>query len=249
MDRPAEATALYSELSEPCSGGAPGARQSPEMGGRACCRAGEPARARSSERGCQAGRAVSNAVEISSASGVSCESPRAVESRERPMPQRPCRLGKQERLSCCSAGPAQTVVDEVSGIVRGPRLQRSPARVSRQCGGHFRGRLALRRLRDRPLHRSRRNGRIYRAEHEAINIAARAEGVHRRVLRAVRPGRNRFLREARRAATIRHPERREYLRRGRSGGLPYLVMERLDGEDLDALLRSGARSTRAPSST
>ncbi|MEO8177998.1 MAG: serine/threonine-protein kinase [Deltaproteobacteria bacterium] len=80
-------------------------------------------------------------------------------------------------------------------------------------------------------------GRIYRAEHEAIPIELALKVFTDEFSRSA-VGRNRFLREARRAATIRHPSVVSIFDVGVQDGIPYLVMERLQGEDLDALLRS-----------
>jgi serine/threonine-protein kinase len=78
--------------------------------------------------------------------------------------------------------------------------------------------------------------RIYRAEHE---------GLQRHVaLKVLSPsfaqdaeGRERFVREARIAAAIKHPNVVNIFDVGVQDGLPYLVMELLEGEDLEALLR------------
>src|SRR4051812_14867658 len=80
-------------------------------------------------------------------------------------------------------------------------------------------------------------GRIYRAEHEAIPIELALKVFTDEFSRSA-VGRNRFLREARRAATIRHPSVVSIFDVGVQDGIPYLVMERLQGEDLDAVLRS-----------
>jgi serine/threonine protein kinase len=80
-------------------------------------------------------------------------------------------------------------------------------------------------------------GRIYRAEHEAIPIELALKVFTDEFSRSA-VGRNRFLREARRAATIRHPSVVSIFDVGVQDGIPYLVMERLQGEDLDSVLRS-----------
>ncbi len=80
-------------------------------------------------------------------------------------------------------------------------------------------------------------GRIYRAEHEAINSQLALKVFTDEFARSAM-GRNRFLREARRAATVRHPSVVNIFDVGVQDGIPYLVMELLDGEDLDALLHS-----------
>jgi serine/threonine protein kinase len=80
-------------------------------------------------------------------------------------------------------------------------------------------------------------GRLYRAEHEAINSPLALKVFTDEFARSA-TGRNRFLREARHAATIRHPSVVNIFDVGVQAGVPYLVMELLDGEDLDALLHS-----------
>jgi serine/threonine protein kinase len=80
-------------------------------------------------------------------------------------------------------------------------------------------------------------GRIYRAEHEAINSPLALKVFTDEFARSA-VERNRFLREARRAATVRHPSIVNIFDVGVQDGIPYLVMELLDGEDLDALLHS-----------
>jgi eukaryotic-like serine/threonine-protein kinase len=80
-------------------------------------------------------------------------------------------------------------------------------------------------------------GRIYRAEHEAINSQLALKVFTDEFARSAM-GRNRFLREARHAATIRHPSVVNVFDVGVQAGVPYIVMELLDGEDLEALLHS-----------
>jgi serine/threonine protein kinase len=80
-------------------------------------------------------------------------------------------------------------------------------------------------------------GRIYRAEHEAINSPLALKVFTDEFARSS-IGRSRFLREARHAATIRHPSVVNVFDVGVQSGVPYIVMELLDGEDLDALLHS-----------
>jgi serine/threonine-protein kinase len=80
-------------------------------------------------------------------------------------------------------------------------------------------------------------GRIYRAEHEAIHSQLALKVFTDEFSRSAM-GRNRFLREARRAATVRHPSIVNIFDVGVQDGIPYLVMELLDGEDLDVLLHS-----------
>jgi eukaryotic-like serine/threonine-protein kinase len=80
-------------------------------------------------------------------------------------------------------------------------------------------------------------GRLYRAEHEAINTPLALKVFTDDFARSAM-GRSRFLREARHAATIRHPSVVNIFDVGVQAGVPYIVMELLDGEDLDALLHS-----------
>jgi eukaryotic-like serine/threonine-protein kinase len=81
------------------------------------------------------------------------------------------------------------------------------------------------------------SGRIYRAEHDAINSRLALKVFTDDFARSA-AGRSRFLREARRAAAIRHPSVVNVFDVGVQNGVPYLVMELLDGEDLDALIHS-----------
>jgi eukaryotic-like serine/threonine-protein kinase len=80
-------------------------------------------------------------------------------------------------------------------------------------------------------------GRLYRAEHEAINSPLALKVFTDQFARSAM-GRNRFLREARHAATVRHPSVVNIFDVGVQSGVPYMVMELLDGEDLEALLHS-----------
>lgn len=81
------------------------------------------------------------------------------------------------------------------------------------------------------------SGRIYRAEHEAINTPLALKVFTDELARSTM-GRSRFLREARHAATIRHPSVVNVFDVGAQAGVPFIVMELLDGEGLDALLHS-----------
>jgi tRNA A-37 threonylcarbamoyl transferase component Bud32 len=78
--------------------------------------------------------------------------------------------------------------------------------------------------------------RIYRAEHEGLRrhvaLKVLTEGF------ADKNARDRFLREARLAASIKHPNVVNIFDVGVHNGVPYLVMELLEGEDLEALLQS-----------
>jgi len=87
--------------------------------------------------------------------------------------------------------------------------------------------------------------RIYKAEHEGLrrNVALKVliDGF------AQDPeGRERFLREARIAAAIKHPNVVNIFDVGVQDEVPYLVMELLEGEDLEAMVhRTGALSEAA----
>jgi serine/threonine-protein kinase len=78
--------------------------------------------------------------------------------------------------------------------------------------------------------------RIYRAEHEGLRrhvaLKVLTEGF------SDKSARDRFLREARMAASIKHPNVVNIFDVGVHNGVPYLVMELLEGEDLEALLQS-----------
>jgi eukaryotic-like serine/threonine-protein kinase len=79
--------------------------------------------------------------------------------------------------------------------------------------------------------------RIYRAEHEALQRQV-ALKVLLKGLDKDREGHERFLREARMAAAIKHPNVVNIFDIGVHAGAPYLVMELLDGVDLDSLVQS-----------
>jgi eukaryotic-like serine/threonine-protein kinase len=76
--------------------------------------------------------------------------------------------------------------------------------------------------------------RVYQAEHQGLRrqvaIKVLIDGFARDV-------EERFLREARIAAAIKHPNVVNIFDVGLHQGLPYLVMELLEGEDLESLLR------------
>jgi hypothetical protein len=77
--------------------------------------------------------------------------------------------------------------------------------------------------------------RIYRAEHEGL----RRQVALKVLTEAVEPGtegRARFLREARIAAAIKHPNVVNIFDIGVESGVPYLVMELLVGQDLESLI-------------
>jgi eukaryotic-like serine/threonine-protein kinase len=86
--------------------------------------------------------------------------------------------------------------------------------------------------------------RIYRAEHQGLQrqVALKV------LIDAVAPGtegRARFLREARIAAAIKHPNVVNIFDIGVESRIPYLVMELLVGQDLEALLQSQSALSEA----
>jgi hypothetical protein len=85
--------------------------------------------------------------------------------------------------------------------------------------------------------------RVYRAEHEALQ-----RQVALKVLldsSGGADGHERFLREARIAAAIKHPNVVNIFDVGVDGGTPYLVMELLEGVDLDAFMAGKPRLDEA----
>lgn len=80
-------------------------------------------------------------------------------------------------------------------------------------------------------------GRTYRAEHESIGCALAIEVFTGEFARSP-TGRTRFMNEARRAAAVRHPSVVNVFDVGIQEGIPYLVMEYLEGEGLNVLLHS-----------
>lgn len=133
--------------------------------------------------------------------------------------------------------PGQTLVDEVSAFADA-EAPSSPSSVSAaNAAGIFAEGSRFGAYVVGPCIGHGANGRIYRAEHEAIPIELALKVFTDDVARSA-VGRNRFLREARRAATIRHPSVVSIFDVGVQDGIPYLVMERMHGEDLDAMLRS-----------
>jgi serine/threonine protein kinase len=84
--------------------------------------------------------------------------------------------------------------------------------------------------------------RVYRAEHTTLHKAVALKVLDTWVVE--KPGgRERFLREARTAAAIKHPNVVEIMDLGVLGERPYIVMELLDGCDLESELeRRGALS-------
>lgn len=79
--------------------------------------------------------------------------------------------------------------------------------------------------------------RVYRATHEGLH-----RDIALKVLTAgavpTTEGHARFLREARLASAVSHPNVVDIFDVGEHDGMPYLAMELLEGQDLDALLRA-----------
>jgi serine/threonine protein kinase len=81
-------------------------------------------------------------------------------------------------------------------------------------------------------------GRVYRARQVALD-----RWVALKVLSGAQSNRNfvdRFLREARSAARLVHPNIIQVYSVGDQGGIPYFTMEYVEGEDIEHLLRPGA---------
>jgi serine/threonine-protein kinase len=76
---------------------------------------------------------------------------------------------------------------------------------------------------------------VYRAEHEGLKRQVALKVLTRGFERDA-SGRERFLREARMAAAIRHPNVVSIFDVGLQEDTPYLVMELLEGEDLESFL-------------
>jgi serine/threonine protein kinase len=153
------------------------------------------------------------------------------------MPRPFARSSSWSRRALPQRRPGQTVVDE------GPAYaeldgQSSPSSVSAaNAAGIFAEGSRFGAYVVGPCIGHGETGRIYRAEHEAIPIELALKVFTDEFSRSA-VGRNRFLREARRAATIRHPSVVSIFDVGVQDGIPYLVMERMHGEDLDAVVRS-----------
>ncbi|HWO14687.1 MAG TPA: serine/threonine-protein kinase, partial [Polyangiaceae bacterium] len=79
--------------------------------------------------------------------------------------------------------------------------------------------------------------RVYRAEHAGLKRQVALKVMTQGFARDVE-GRERFLREARIAAAIKHPNVANIFDVGVCQGIPYLVMELLEGEDLEKVLIS-----------
>src|SRR6185312_6711161 len=77
--------------------------------------------------------------------------------------------------------------------------------------------------------------RVYRAEHRALRKPVALKVMDGALLQ--RPdGRHRFLREGQAAAAVKHPNVVDITDVGVWQGRPYLVMEMLEGEDLEQYL-------------
>ena len=79
--------------------------------------------------------------------------------------------------------------------------------------------------------------RIYRAEHEALQRQVALKVLTAGFARD-REGRERFVREARISAALKHPNVVNIFDVGVEDGIPYLVMELLEGEDLESVLQA-----------
>ena len=89
--------------------------------------------------------------------------------------------------------------------------------------------------------------RIYRAEHRMLRKAVALKVMESALLEKP-DGRPRFLREGQAAAAVKHPNVVDITVVGVWEGRPYLVMELLEGEDLERYLsRHEARGRRHPS--
>jgi serine/threonine-protein kinase len=79
--------------------------------------------------------------------------------------------------------------------------------------------------------------KVYRAEHEALQrqvaLKVLTDGFARDA-----EGRERFLREARISAALKHPNVVNIFDVGVQDGIPYLVMELLEGEDLESVVQA-----------
>jgi hypothetical protein len=82
--------------------------------------------------------------------------------------------------------------------------------------------------------------RIYRAEHEVLGRQVALKVLTRDVEPGTE-GRARFLREARIAASIKHPNVVDIFDVGVESAIPYLVMELLVGQDLETVLTTRGR--------
>ena len=85
--------------------------------------------------------------------------------------------------------------------------------------------------------------RVYRARHEALQrqVAVKVLLDTPGDKKDKQEGHERFLREARIAAAVKHPNVVNIFDVGVDNGRPFLVMELLDGSDLDAYMHGGQR--------
>lgn len=81
-------------------------------------------------------------------------------------------------------------------------------------------------------------GAVFRAQHEEMQRAVALKFLLPR-LAGVEEYRERFISEARAAARVRHPNVVHIYDLGEYDGLPFLVMELLEGQSLDVVLASG----------
>ena len=89
---------------------------------------------------------------------------------------------------------------------------------------------------------------VFEGIHRASESASRIKVLHEH-LAADEAMRARFVREGRVASPLEHPNVVDILDVGVEGDIAYLVMERLEGEDLAALLRERAGSRSRTRST
>lgn len=86
--------------------------------------------------------------------------------------------------------------------------------------------------------------RVYRAEHEGLRRSVALKVLHDWFVQDPE-GHQRFLREARIAAAVKHPNVVNIFDVGVQEGVPYLVMELLEGEDLEALMHGKGALTES----
>lgn len=79
-------------------------------------------------------------------------------------------------------------------------------------------------------------GRVYKGQHLGLDVAVAVKTMSEALARD-ETGRQRFLREARTAAKLDHPNIVRVLDVNEQDGVPYIVMEFVDGTDLSALLK------------
>jgi serine/threonine-protein kinase len=83
-------------------------------------------------------------------------------------------------------------------------------------------------------------GRVYKGEHLLLGVPVAIKTMHPHIA-VVEADRRRFLREARAASLLRHPNAVQVLDCAEDAGLPYLVMEYVEGCSLGAWLRDLGR--------